>query len=158
MRQQLQYRASTARLLLSSMESVVQKRMASTALVCPIRWALWIACISTAGFHHLQTQRQADTQSRTADIQTDGQIVGRGTHGRHSRVQQEYCTSSSPARWRTAVSAMESTHSSLQQWFALEHSPCDAHWRFSPSPPARRLRRMISTSGFVLKACSIALR
>lgn len=40
----------------------------------------------------------------------------------------------------------------------LEHSPCDAHWRLRPSPPARRLSRTISTSGFVLKACSIALR
>ena len=60
-------------LLLSSMESIVQKRIASTALVWPILCARWIACISTAGFHHgshRNTARRQNQQGTTQHIST----------------------------------------------------------------------------------------
>jgi hypothetical protein len=125
-----------ALLLLSSIESVVQNRIASTALVWPILCARCIACISTAGFHQGSSKNTAKPRTYThahAYAQTDGQ---------YSAAQSRHCGCGGSGCWHRSVL----------------HSPCEAHCRLSPSPPARRLSSIISTLGFVLNACSIALR
>mmetsp|Transcript_12327 Transcript_12327/g.34942 ORF Transcript_12327/g.34942 Transcript_12327/m.34942 type:complete len:228 (+) Transcript_12327:116-799(+) len=38
-------------MIFSSMVPVATKRVACTGLVCPMRWARWMACSSEAGFH-----------------------------------------------------------------------------------------------------------
>mmetsp|Transcript_2287 Transcript_2287/g.4533 ORF Transcript_2287/g.4533 Transcript_2287/m.4533 type:complete len:254 (-) Transcript_2287:522-1283(-) len=50
--------------ILSSMVSVVMKRIARTSFVCPIRCALWIACISTAGFHQGSSRNTCEASCR----------------------------------------------------------------------------------------------
>jgi hypothetical protein len=66
----------------------------------------------------------------------------RPTDGQYSAAQSRHCGCGSSGCWHRSI----------------HHSPCEAHCRLSPSPPARRLSSIISTLGFVLNACSIALR